>query len=74
MFGLFSIVDQFAGFILHFIPFYYFIKMAFLIWCFHPSTQGATIVYNVYVKDASKDAINVMNQAGDELKKDFAMA
>tara|TARA_B110001450_G_C17468341_1_gene419125 strand:+ start:22 stop:381 length:360 start_codon:yes stop_codon:yes gene_type:complete len=48
-YGAFAIVDQFAGFILSFIPFYYFLKMAFLIWCMHPATQGATIVYNNYI-------------------------
>jgi receptor expression-enhancing protein 5/6 len=48
-YGCFAILDQFAGFILSFIPFYFFLKMAFLIWCMHPSTQGATIVYNNYI-------------------------
>ena len=48
-YGCFAILDQFAGFILSFIPFYFFLKMAFLIWCMHPATQGATIVYNNYI-------------------------
>ena len=51
-FGLVSIVDQYIGFILHFVPFYYFIKMGFLIWLFHPSTRGATFIYNNYIRDA----------------------
>ena len=45
VFGLFSVTDQFAGFILHFIPFYYVLKVATLIWLFHPAFQGATYVY-----------------------------
>ena len=49
VFGLFNIVDQFAGFILHFIPFYFFLKLIFLVYLFHPDTQGATSIYNWYI-------------------------
>ena len=49
VFGLFNIVDQFAGFILHFIPFYFFLKLLFLVYLFHPSTTGATSIYNEYI-------------------------
>ena len=38
VFGAFSIIDQFAGIILSFIPFYYVMKVALLIWMFHPSS------------------------------------
>ena len=49
VFGLFNIIDQFAGFILHFIPFYFFLKLAFLVWLFHPASHGATTLYNMYI-------------------------
>ncbi len=49
VFGLFNILDQFAGFILTFIPFYFFIKLCFLVWLFHPASQGATVIYNNYI-------------------------
>ena len=48
-FGAFNIVDQFAGLILQFIPFYYFLKLGFLVYLFHPSTLGATVVYEKFV-------------------------
>lgn len=48
-FGAFNIVDQFAGIILQFIPFYYFLKVGFLVYLFHPSTLGATTVYNNFL-------------------------
>ena len=48
-FGLFNIIDQWIGFILHFIPFYFVIKLCFLVYLFHPSTMGATTVYNAYI-------------------------
>ena len=48
-FGLFTIVDQFAGIILQFVPFYYFLKMGALVFLFHPSTNGATWVYDNHI-------------------------
>ena len=32
-----------------FIPFYYFLKLGFLVYLFHPSTMGATSVYNTMI-------------------------
>ena len=49
VFGLFNIVDQFAGFILTFIPFYFLLKLCFLIWLFHPITTGATTIYDAFI-------------------------
>ena len=48
-YGVFSLIDQFAGIILQFIPFYYFLKLAFLVWLFHPSSMGALWIYRNYV-------------------------
>lgn len=45
IFGLFSIVDLTFGFVFSLIPFYYFLKLMFLIWLAHPSTQGATMLF-----------------------------
>ena len=59
IFGLFSVVDQFAGFILHLIPFYYVLKLAVLIVLFHPSFHGATYVYDEYIKPYAEDMSKV---------------
>ena len=48
-FGVFNIVDQFAGIILQFIPFYYFLKLGFLVFLFHPQSQGATTIYDKFI-------------------------
>jgi hypothetical protein len=48
-------IDQFAGFILHFIPFYYVLKLAVLIWLFYPKTLGATWVYTNYIQEYVED-------------------
>lgn len=49
VFGLFSILDLFSGFILRFIPFYFFVKLIFLIWLFMPNMKGATFVYDKFL-------------------------
>ena len=55
IFGIFSIIDQFAGFILGLIPFYHILKMGFLIWLFHPGTLGAKTLYYSIVQGFYKD-------------------
>ena len=60
-FGLFNIVDQFAGIILQFIPFYFFLKLAFLVWLFHPATLGATTIFNLVI-------LPYMTEYGDRIK------
>ena len=89
VFGLFNIVDQFAGFILSFIPFYYLLKLCFLIWLFHPITKGATTVYDMFIQPniseyekhiasmeqmASKAAAQAKSAAGDLKDKAVNMA
>ena len=73
MYGAFSVLDQFAGFILSFIPFYYFLKVGFLVWCMHPATNGATIVYDTYILPQYQEyegQINALEkQATDKLKE-----
>ncbi|ETV75587.1 hypothetical protein H257_10003 [Aphanomyces astaci] len=46
VYSMFQIVEVFVDFLLYFIPFYYAIKLGFLVWLFMPSTQGATFVFN----------------------------
>ena len=73
VFGLFNILDQFAGFILTLIPFYYFLKLIFMIWLFHPATTGATFIYNNYIlpnmKQYEKHIIAGEKAIADQLKK-----
>ena len=69
VYGLFNIVDQFAGFILHFIPFYYFLKLGFLVFLFHPNFKGATYVYDNYLKEAVKPVDKLAEEATALLNK-----
>jgi receptor expression-enhancing protein 5/6 len=45
VFGISTLVDEFAFILLSFIPFYFYIKLAFFVWLMAPQTQGATIIY-----------------------------
>ena len=50
IFGLFNIADYFTGFILSWIPFYYFLKLMFLVFLMHPYSKGATKVFEWFIK------------------------
>ena len=49
IFGLFNIIDQWSGFILTLSPFYFVIKLVFLVLLMHPSVNGATHCYNWWI-------------------------
>lgn len=50
MYGFFICIDEFAGFILQYIPFYYFLKVCVLIWLFNPATKGSLKVYHGVIR------------------------
>lgn len=54
VYSLFTVMDSFIGFTLSFIPFYYFLKLSFYVYLFHPKTMGATIVYDKIVNPLLK--------------------
>ena len=45
VFGFFIIVDMFSGIIMKIIPFYFVLKILFLIWMFLPGSSGCYLVY-----------------------------
>jgi receptor expression-enhancing protein 5/6 len=45
-----QVVEGVADVLLARIPFYFFIKAAFLVYLYYPSTQGAKVVYEQVVK------------------------
>ena len=50
IYGLFTFLDKFANFILRIFPFYFVVKILFLIWCFMPNTMGATFIFQKFVQ------------------------
>jgi receptor expression-enhancing protein 5/6 len=45
VYAAFALVDRGGEMVLNWIPFYFYFKCAFLVWLYHPKTQGATLVY-----------------------------
>jgi receptor expression-enhancing protein 5/6 len=50
VFAFFCVVENFTDYILYWIPFYYAVKVTFLVWCMIPKYQGAKIVYSNVIK------------------------
>lgn len=73
VFALYSVMDDFAGILLFWLPFYYPIKLALLIWMVWPKTKGALIIYEKLVKKVLKmyegqidEKIRLVNAKADE--------
>lgn len=50
VFVLFKLTENVADVLISFIPFYFVFKVAFLVWCCHPSFKGATLIYDLVFK------------------------
>ena len=61
-YGLFSVVDQFAGFILSFIPFYHLLKLVFLVYLYHPKSDGALKLYENVIKPEIFDKVEKLRE------------
>ena len=72
VFGCFTIADQFAGIILSLIPFYYVLKVAFLIWMFHPSSLGSMTVYNNFLLPFVKKYENQIDEMEKKLGQTYS--
>ena len=70
IYGLFTLLDQFANIVLKIIPFYFLIKIVFLIWCFMPNTMGALFVYNKLIGPYFKKYENKIDQKIEKFIKE----
>ncbi len=50
VFATFSIIENFVEFVIYWIPFYYPLKVTFLLWCMLPQYKGAAYVYEHAIK------------------------
>ena len=62
VFSLFKLAEGVMDSLLQYIPFYYILKIVFLVWCFYPGTDGALVVYSYAIKP------NVVPLLGDTAK------
>ena len=68
VYAVFSFFDLFAKFILKFIPFYFVLKLVFLIWCFMPNTKGATFIYKNLLSKYFKKYEGKLDKIADKFK------
>ena len=45
VYGTFALFESLTGGVFFWLPLYYILKIVFLVWCFHPSSRGALVVY-----------------------------
>jgi receptor expression-enhancing protein 5/6 len=45
VFSFLSIVENLMGFLVVLIPFYFWLKIAIIIWMYYPATRGAQVIY-----------------------------
>lgn len=50
VYAFFGLFEFFSDLILGWFPFYWLAKIAFLIWCFNPLTNGSMVVYNRLIR------------------------
>jgi receptor expression-enhancing protein 5/6 len=69
VYAVFNFLDLFAKFILKIIPFYYVVKLIFLVWCFMPNTQGALFIYNKILRNFFIKNEELLNKYVNKLMK-----
>lgn len=65
VYGVMTLLDEFAFFILDFIPFYSYVRFLFFVWLMAPQTQGAAIVYRSVLRP-------LLNQHKDKIDRIIA--
>eukprot|EP01039_Chlorochromonas_danica_P011128 gene11128-12403_t len=61
-FATLTSIENFVEFVIYWIPFYYPLKVTFLLWCMLPQYQGAEKAYR-YLKSFSISSVNAVDQA-----------
>ncbi len=50
VFASLAVSEQLASFIVAWIPFYFYIKICFLVWLYHPKFLGAQTIYSQVIR------------------------
>lgn len=61
--GMISILETVVHIIVYWIPFYYPLKVVFLVWAMHPKYEGATLVYDMFLKDKVRGSLEKVDGA-----------
>ena len=68
VFGCFLIFDMFSNIIVKFIPFYFVLKILFLIWMFIPGSNGCKLVYDFLISKILKPLEEIFDTFFKEYK------
>jgi len=67
VYGVFITTEGYSDQFCSWIPFYYPLKLAFLLWCFLPSFNGATTIFHALVKPVLRSNENAIKQSLSEV-------
>ena len=68
IFGLATLADEFAGFLLTFIPFYFYLRPIFFVFLMAPQTKGALFLYSNFVGPLLRNNKAAIQNFIDEIK------
>jgi len=68
VFGFFNCLEFFADLLLFWLPFYYFLKLIFLIYLFAPQTKGAAVIYEKFLGPVLRQYQGKIDQEVNEIK------
>ena len=74
IFGSFLIFDMFSNIINKFFPYYFVVKIIFLIWMFLPGSNGCQKVYNILIVKILKALVDLFDrifEEGNQVKKEI---
>eukprot|EP01070_Trichotokara_eunicae_P009458 Trichotokara_eunicae@DN6087_c0_g1_i1.p1 len=66
VYAFFSFIEIFGDTLLFWVPFYYVVKIVFLLWLFLPSFMGATWVYNKILRPFLQQHADTLDRAAIE--------
>jgi len=69
IYALFSLIESLTDFFLLWIPLYPLVKVAFLVWCFYPTTHGAEQIYHKVVEPVLARFEGRIDSVGRETKR-----
>jgi|UniRef100_A0A7S2UQE6 receptor expression-enhancing protein 5/6 len=69
VFSFFSIIETTCSFFISWIPFYFFIKLGFFLWLYHPQFLGAEVLYNQVLKPCLIPYLNTIGSDAAVQKK-----
>lgn len=68
IFGVATLADEFAGCILSFIPFYFYVRLGFFVFLMAPQTKGALFLYKNFVGPLMRNNKAAIQNFIDEVK------